>query len=194
MKTIYLIVGSIGSGKSSFGKDFFANKNIEYISTDCYKKLFFDYYGHDLLKGYHKGDLLVQYKLEKNCKNNSDLIYEICPTNIDKINFIKYLLKTYNYKIVSFIIGTDDVNININRGKARYNLEGGDPVSEEKVTSRYYTTMTNLSIILNISNKTYFIDNSIKIKKIAYFENNTMHIFAHNIWFDEFVVNKINKI
>jgi len=48
--------------------------------------------------------------------------------------------------------------------------------------------------VFNISNKTYFIDNSIKIKKIAYFENNTMHIFAHNIWFDEFVVNKINKI
>ena len=151
-------------------KPHFQTTLFEYISTDCYKKLFFDYYGHDLLKGYHKGDLLVQYKLEKNCKNNSDLIYEICPTNIDKINFIKYLLKTYNYKIVSFIIGTDDV------------------------TSRYYTTMTNLSIILNISNKTYFIDNSIKIKKIAYFENNTMHIFAHNIWFDEFVVNKINKI
>ena len=193
MNNIYLLLGSIGSGKSFIGKALFAGCKLDYVSSDLYKKLFFDSNEDELSLGYRKADILAEFKMENNCKKKIDFIYELCPTNQNKIEKIKDLKRIYDCNIISFVIGTEDVNININRVINRFKFEGADPVSEDKVYSRYFETFKNLPQIISFSNSTYFIDNSIETIEIAYLVNNTLHVFNHANWFYKYFLTEKNE-
>ncbi|MDR2913329.1 MAG: zeta toxin family protein [Tannerella sp.] len=193
MKTIYLLVGSIGSGKTVVGSRIFSYEpyqEIEYIGSDVYKRFFFDTKGNKLSEGYRRADKLVEYKMYRVCKKGNDFIYELCPTAQHKIDRIALIKEQYEYNIVSFFIGTSSVDINIERTKKRYDTENADTISEEKVRTRYFMTMDNIGQITKMSETVYFIDNSDSPNIVAYLSNNDLHIFKHVEWFDKYILNK----
>jgi predicted ABC-type ATPase len=102
MKTTYLIMGAIGSGKSAVA-DFILSSNefdnIDYVGSDIYKRKYFNQNIKSDKLGYRCADELVFYRIENICKSKMDFAYELCPTNVNKIETIKNIIKKYDYKI-----------------------------------------------------------------------------------------------
>lgn len=195
MKTVYLILGSIGSGKSVVADFILSNKifeNIEYVGSDIYKKKYFDLDVGIDERGYRCADELVFHRIEQICKSESDFMYEFCPTNLNKIQTIKHLVQKYNYKIISFFIGTESKEINVERCKSR-EKNGADEVSEEKVIRRYSEALNRVIEITDFSSKMYFIDNSQDIPKlIAYLLDGELKILDSTCkWFKNNIQKKI---
>jgi len=153
-KYIHMVLGSIASGKSSISKKILSNNsNIEFICADLYKTAFFDISvsKDDQSKvGYRCADELLFYRIEELCTEGNDFILEFCPTNRNKFETIKYYAKRYGYKIISYFVGTDNVNINILRNHNR-ELDGYDYISEQKVKARYEDAFNSILEIMCIS-------------------------------------------
>lgn len=192
MKTMYLILGAIGSGKSTLAESLGSKLNIDFISSDLYKKVYFNNYAN-LSTGYRKADLLVKFKLNMNCKNYISFIYELCPSNAEKILTITELKKKYSYRLITFIIGTDSSQVNIRRTLKRIQVENADFVAVEKVASRYDLTFENLPQLINISEENYFIDNTDFYKVVGYMKEKKLHLFGKTNWLSDLLIKKINN-
>ncbi len=194
-KQIYLILGAIASGKSSLLKKINLpnDKEIEYLCADNYKKLYFeDGINKHLKKAYRCADELLFYRMEALCSNRENMILEFCPTNRNKFETIKYYARKYNYSIVSYYVGTDNVSINLFRNEERESV-GGDHVPSEKIKSRYEDAFNSVLEIACISKIMYFIDNSTnKYRLIAKLQNNKFWCYANDCdWFNTRVKLKL---
>lgn len=195
-KCIHLVLGSVASGKSSISKKILSNNgDVEFLCADLYKSAFFNtLVTKDCQNkvGYRCADELLFYRLEELCIEGKELILEFCPTNRNKFETIKYYAKQYSYNIISYFVGTDDVNLNIQRNVKR-ELEGCDYVSIQKIKSRYDNTFNSILEIMCISKKVYFIDNSDeKFRVVALLSKKTFHIFELDCeWFNNKVKKKI---
>lgn len=196
-----MILGSIASGKSYVSNQILStNKEIEYLCSDEYKEKLFsnlkDIDGDDTqsLKAYRCSDELLFYRISKLCRDGVDFIVEFCPTNRNKLDTIKFYARLYHYDIISYFVGTDDVVINLERYKKR-EASGGDPVSEEKIRSRYSSAFNSVLEIINISKTTCFIDNSTDhIRLIAIQKGNAFYMYDNDCtWFNNQIRYKIQN-
>ena len=97
------------------------------------------------------------------------------------------------YRTYLYYVSTIDPIINENRVRIRVNA-GGHNVPKDKIYSRYYRSLNNLSEAIKFTNRAYIFDNSNE-------ENNLIAeiIDAFNVkivtesipkWFDQFVLDK----
>jgi len=195
MRTAYLIVGAIGSGKSMIG-DFIlsdpALDDLEYVGSDIYKHKFFGDGTSDFKRGYRCADELAFYRIEQICKTDRDFAYEFCPTNSNKIETIKHLLRKYEYSAVIFFVGTERNEINIVRCKNR-EANGADPVAGDKIKSRYDQVLNRALEMIQLSKTIYFIDNSMETPRmIASIADNAISIFDDTCkWFKKHIQEKL---
>lgn len=162
---MYLILGSIGSGKTEIAKRLLVLKDFNvdiYIGSDAYKYMFFnDDEMRQLGKvGYRCADELAFIEMKKACLQGKSFMYELCPTNRNKIESIKNLIEGYAYRSVGFFVGTNNVSINIERVAHRTSQGGKDYVSPEKIRSRYIDAMGRVLELMHITDTLYFVDNS----------------------------------
>ena len=192
---IYLILGSVGSGKSVVA-DFILSSHtfgdIEYVSSDIYKNIYFNRDIEVDKRGYRCADELVFYRIEQICQSKNDFVYEFCPTNLNKIETLKYILGKYDYKIVAFFVGTENNEINIKRCKSR-EKEGADKVPEDKIRNRYSEAFIRVIELINLAEKIYFIDNSNEIPQmISYIIDNKIMILNDACkWFSKNIEQKL---
>lgn len=195
MKTMYLISGGIGSGKSFLASILLRQKmfvNIEYISADVYKKTFFNEY-KELHEGYRLAKLYMKYKIEKILKLEKSFVFEMVPSKDEKFELLKKIKHEYNYQIICFFIGTSSNKINVERVKKRH-VQGADFVSEEKVKTRYLKSLYNLGELIDLSDKIFFLDNSTsKLKLIGFKTRKTLHIYNSIHWFKKYILSLISK-
>jgi predicted ABC-type ATPase len=192
---MYLVLGAIGSGKSIIS-DFLLScedfKNIEYVGSDIYKMLYFNQDIKLDSRGYRSADELVFNRIEQQCRKEVDFMYEFCPTNFNKVETIKLLIRKYNYKIISFFVSTESFQINIERCRKR-EKQGFDKVNEEKIKRRYSDAFKRIIEIIDLSDKMYFIDNSKDAPRVvAYFSNHKLEV--HDLscnWFKNKIEQKI---
>lgn len=195
MRTAYLIIGSIGSGKSVIG-DFIlsdpALDNLEYVGSDIYKYKFFGKGTDDDKRGYRCADELAFYRIEQICKTDRDFAYEFCPTNSNKIETIKHLLRKYEYSVVVFFVGTEGNEINIARCKNR-EVNGADPVRNDKIKSRYDQALNRALEMIQLSTTIYFIDNSMETPRmIASVSDAAISVFDDTCgWFKKYIQQKL---
>jgi len=195
MKTVYLILGSIGSGKSVVA-DFLLSDhtfdNIEYAGSDMYKTQYFDYDVSVDKSGYRCADELMFYRVEHICKSDNDFVLEFCPTNLNKIETVKYILRNYNYNVVTFFVCTESRDINVSRCKSREG-KGADQVPEAKIKSRYDDVLNRAIEIVDLSDKTYFIDNSKDVPKVVAFlgEEQLIVLDGSCVWFTNNIEKKL---
>ena len=195
MRTAYLIMGSIGSGKTAIA-DFVlsdpALDNLEYVGSDIYKHKFFGTATDDFKRGYRCADELAFYRIEQICKTNRDFAYEFCPTNSNKIETIKHLLRKYEYSVVIFFVGTERNEINMVRCKNR-EATGADPVPGDKIKSRYDQVLNRALEMIQLSKTIYFIDNSMETPRmIASISDNAISIFDDTCgWFKTHIQQKL---
>lgn len=84
--------------------------------------------------------------------------FETVMSHFSKIEFIRKAVES-GYKTYLYFVSLEDPELNIDRVRARVELNGHN-VPEDKIVSRYYRTMDLLFDALNIVDKAYFFDNS----------------------------------
>lgn len=180
MKTLFLVVGAIGSGKSSVCKYLFSEGKlgkIVFIASDEYKKKYFNEEVTKWNKGYRAADELMMEALELAATDNNveNILIEFCPMRQNKIRTILSIVNKYNLKVVLLLVHTDNADINLERILARN--ETSDKVDQKKVLQSHEYVFINAFIFMESASSVYFIDNSKQTPKVVGFlKNNTMSI------------------
>jgi len=97
----------------------------------------------------------IRYNL---LNTSNSFTFESVMSSIDKVGFLKKA-KQKGFRVYLYFIATYDPIINIQRVKNRVKL-GGHNVPEDKIISRYYRSIQNLSKAIKYTDRCYIFDNS----------------------------------
>lgn len=90
--------------------------------------------------------------------NNIKFTFETVMSHPSKIEFLRKAVES-GFKTYLYFVSLEDPELNIDRVRARVEMNGHD-VPEDKIVSRYYRTMDLLFDALSMVDKAYFFDNS----------------------------------
>ena len=193
MRKLYMVLGAIGSGKSTLCKKLLNNKETfkinSYISSDSYKEKFFDNCGK---KSYRAGDELSLNILNYVCENeNDDILFEFCPVRPMKIKTVEQIIKANKIKLVVFIIHNDNFVINKNRIVKK-------GINQNKIENSFESFFKNSAPFIQLASKVYFIDNSNEIVNseendnficCGKIERNKVFVYSNTRWFIDYIKN-----
>lgn len=176
---VLVFAGPKGSGKSTVTEGF--DIIGEYINAD------------DIKKQQSCTDLeAAQYatKLREDAvKNKRSFTFETVLSSPRNVELLKSA-KALGYRIEVIFVLTVDPKINISRVENRVK-NGGHDVPKDKIVSRYYKSLNNLSELHKITDVMWVVDNSEdKAELIIYSKNNNISINETSLW----SVDKINKL
>lgn len=136
--------------------------------------------------------LVTAYIWNQLLDNSQKFTVETVMSHPSKLDFIR-LAKEKGFKVYLYFVSLADPKLNQHRVKARV-AQGGHPVDEEKIVSRYYKTMDNLYEALKIVDNAYIFDNSAGAPNMfAVKEKGILRIESDYIpkWFETYVLNLI---
>lgn len=176
---VLVFAGPNGSGKSTVTKGF--DIIGEYINADDIKKLI------------NCSDLeAAQFATalrENAVKNKRDFTFETVLSSPRNIELLKNA-KAVGYRVEVVFVLTADPQINVSRVAERVK-NGGHDVPNDKIISRYYKSLDNLSELLKFADIMWVIDNSTeKAELIIYSKDNEISINETDLW----CTDKINKL
>ena len=177
-KIIYIISGPNGVGKTTFGKAFSHEKNIEYFNADDFALLFNK-------SNPEKVKLRAGKKFLKTIYNSLNLsksfALETALSGKYLLNFIKKA-KKFGYLIILIYIFVLDYKLCVHRIKHRVNL-GGHYISDEDVKRRYYRSLKNFELYKQLVDVVYLIYNGDDdFEEIAILKNGKIEIFNEEIY------------
>jgi len=133
----------------------------------------------------------------KMLQSDSSFSFESVFSHVSKIKELENAKKA-NFKIYLYFITTSDPLINLQRVKNRAE-SGGHDVPEDKISDRYFRTMSNLYAAIKLSDRAYLFDNSSERTNGSFgffFEKNQDDAYLSEIndiphWFDEFLLTHL---
>jgi predicted ABC-type ATPase len=135
----------------------------------------------------------IRHKL---VENQTTFTFETVMSSPDKVQFLKYA-QAQGFRTYLYFIATEAPEINISRVKNRV-IQGGHPVPEDKIVSRYYRSLDLLADAVQFTDRAYIFDNSFHSKvwlaeitegKMLEMKTDTMpHWFKIALW-DKFFPN-----
>lgn len=139
----------------------------------------------------YEGALISSFIRHHLQKNKISFSFETVMSHPSKIEEVKEA-KQKGYKTYLYFICIDDPEVNESRVENRVK-KGGHNVSADKISSRYYNTLSNLIQIIENVDKCYFFDNSSEdYKLIANLKSNQLSIEVEPSelpnWFIEYVL------
>lgn len=90
--------------------------------------------------------------------NSKKFTIETVMSHTSKLDFMR-LAKEKGFKVYLYFVALADPELNKHRVQTRV-AQGGHPVAEDKITQRYYRTMSNLYDALKIADTAFVFDNS----------------------------------
>lgn len=156
-----IVAGPNGSGKTSTTVSLLADewaKDCLYINPDnIAQNIFGDWNSSEAVVKAAKESTRMRHEcLEK----RQDFVFETVFSSDEKVDFVK-AAHDAGFFIRMFFVCTDNPEINVRRIVMRF-LNGGHEVPISKIFSRYYKSIKNMLLVLNIVDRTYFYDNSIE--------------------------------
>lgn len=156
-----IVAGPNGSGKTSTTVSLLADewaKDCLYINPDnIAQNIFGDWNSPEaVVKAAKEATRMRRECLEK----RSDFVFETVFSSEEKVEFVKEAHDA-GFFIRMFFVCTDNPEINVRRIVRRF-LNGGHEVPISKIFSRYYKSIKNMLLVLDIVDRAYFYDNSIE--------------------------------
>lgn len=151
-RTMILITGPIGVGKSTFVKTLYKEirlSDFELVSTDLYYYLYFRNYSKSDNLNYQRAKEYCNYKLDKIFRKGDNFLWETVVAKEDKISILTKF-RNNGYTIITIMLSLQNLNILQNRISKRHN-EGWYDVPETKIKSRleaiehFYISLKELS-------------------------------------------------
>ncbi len=119
--------------------------------------------------------------------------FETVMSSHDKIDFLKNT-KQIGYRNYLYFVATNDPLINISRVKYRV-ANGGHPVPEDKIISRYYRSLELLIEAIKYTDRAYIFDNSLDQQFLLAEITNAKDIELKSTevpaWFEKYILDKI---
>jgi len=137
-KTIYIVAGANGSGKTTFAKEFIKIPNIPFLNADEIEK---EFNPNDTNGGKIRAGRIFFNRLYDLLKKNNDFVIESTLSGKSLIKILKKL-KRDNVKIILLYIFLDSVEIAINRVQIRVK-EGGHNIPTKDIIRRYFRSINN---------------------------------------------------
>lgn len=116
--------------------------------------------------------------------------FETVMSSRDKVDFMKEA-RRQGYRVYLYFVATDDPEINLDRVRRRV-MQGGHPVPEEKIRTRYRRSIDLMTEACEVAHRAYVFDNSgSKHKLLVDVENLPgeikvkLHTSRLNPWFVE---------
>ena len=168
---VLMFAGPNGSGKSTVTKGF--DIVGEYINAD------------EIKKEKNCSDLeAAQFAtaLREDAVNNMrSFTFETVLSSSRNVELLKKA-KNFGYQIEIVYVLTADPQINVSRVAQRVK-NGGHDVPMDKIISRYYKSLNNISKIIQIADVMWVVDNSTeKAELIIYSKENRISINATSLW------------
>ena len=160
-KTLILVTGPIGVGKSTFAEIMLRNfpfVEMEYISADLYFGVYFRNDDRYDAENYIKAKKYCRYKLDKAISSGKNFIWETVVAKEDKIAFLRKC-RRYGYKIISIFISVGSPQLLIERIEERHR-QGWYNIPRNKIESRFSMVMENMQTLIQLSDEFIAIDAS----------------------------------
>mgnify|MGYP006316018799 FL=1 len=168
---VLVFAGPNGSGKSTVTKGF--DIVGEYINADEIKK---EKNCSDL-----EAAQFATALREDAVYNMRSFTFETVLSSSRNVELLKKA-KNFGYQIEIVYVLTADPQINVSR-VAQHVKNGGHDVPMDKIISRYYKSLNNISKIIQIADVMWVVDNSTeKAELIIYSKENRISINATSLW------------
>ena len=168
---VLVFAGPNGSGKSTVTKGF--DIVGEYINADEIKK---EKNCSDL-----EAAQFATALREDAVYNMRSFTFETVLSSSRNVELLKKA-KNFGYQIEIVYVLTADPQINVLRVAQRVK-NGGHDVPKDKIISRYYKSLNNISKIIQIADVMWVVDNSTeKAELIIYSKENRISINATSLW------------
>jgi predicted ABC-type ATPase len=163
-----VFAGPNGSGKSTF-KDFqseFDLSGIEYVNPDVITRAKlglglsepFPSLGEKYYQASKAAQAEAAHQRLSAIKARRSFCFETVMSHESKIDDMAHA-KAAGFHVVLFFLGLDDPRLNVQRVRERVH-EGGHPVDEIKIITRYFRCMALLDRAIRISNVAFIYDTS----------------------------------
>jgi len=152
MKTIILVTGHIGVGKSSFAEKLMKKypfNNFEYINTDLYYHMYFKNLKQPEVKAYAAAKEYCVYKLEKAISKDDSFLWETVAAKEEKHEFLKKC-RSKGYNLITVFLDLKNIEELNRRIKKRYK-EGCYSVPEWKIEDRYWKLKDQEPYLIQLS-------------------------------------------
>ena len=125
--------------------------------------------------------ILVDKMRYDSIDKKEDFTFETVLSSSRNVELLKKA-KNFGYQIEIVYVLTADPQINVSRVAQRVK-NGGHDVPKDKIISRYYKSLNNLSKIIQIADVMWVVDNSTeKAELIIYSKENRISINATSLW------------
>ena len=168
---VLVFAGPNGSGKSTVTKGF--DIVGEYINADEIKK-------EKNCSDLEAAQFATALREDSVC-NMRSFTFETVLSSSRNVELLKKA-KNFGYQIEIVYVLTADPQINVSRVAQRVK-NGGHDVPKDRIISRYYKSLNNLSKIIQIADVMWVVDNSTeKAELIIYSKENRISINATSLW------------
>lgn len=159
--TLCIVAGPNGSGKTTTTIQLLENEwtsDSLYINPDnIAQEVFGDWNSRDSVL---KAAQLATEKRYECLEKKIDFVFETVFSSDEKLKFLRKA-KEEGFFIRFFFVCTSSPTINVNRVLQRY-LKGGHEVPISKIISRYYKSLENAAIAIELADRAYIYDNSVE--------------------------------
>lgn len=176
---VLVIAGPNGSGKSTITQYFdivgtYTNAD-EMVST--------------MGMSNEEAAILADEKRYKSISMREDFSFETVLSSDYKIDILKKT-KEEGYFIKCIFVLTSHPDININRVRTRV-ASGGHDVNENKIIERYYKSLENLKVLMELCDILHVYDNTIEPVRIIRKHKDDITIFPNDLWTEEMILKLI---
>jgi predicted ABC-type ATPase len=137
-KTVYIVAGANGSGKTTFAKEFIKSENIEFLNADEIEK---EFNPHDKEGGKIRAGRELFRRLKVLVQSDKDFIIESTLAG-KSLNKLLKQFKKLGYKLIILYVFLDNTDIAIERVKIRVK-SGGHNIINEDIQRRYFRSIKN---------------------------------------------------
>lgn len=159
-KYVILFAGPNASGKSTMASTILQKIDLPFLNPDMVAKLLFNHIKDEEEKYRTHAMPYTEELRNRLIESGVSFSIETVFSDSRKLALVSEL-KNQGYRIYVVWMGTENPSINAERALKRQE-EGGHFVPPDKIQSRYYKSMQNLSKLIEISDSAIVIDNSIE--------------------------------
>lgn len=165
MPILYILAGPNGAGKTTWYftaiEQGFIRSSLPFINIDLITLRELGGYSQE---NFAMADAIARERIGDHINKEESFMIESNLSKVSEYDWIQLIIKK-GYETVLYFLGTEDLDININRVKKRVK-EGGHYVPESIIEHRYRMGLSYLKSKILIFKEAYIIDNSQEMFKV----------------------------